>query len=810
MQYRILGPLEVVDEHGRPVPGLGPPKQRALLTLLVLHAGSVLPTDRIVEALWSGRPPRTAAHSVQVYVSDLRRGLGGGAAGGDGDTIETRGAGYLLRAEPDQVDARRFERLVADGGRALRAGNPGDAVRDLAEGLSLWRGPALADVAGEEFAQEHIRELNGRRVDALEGLADARLATGDDEDVLPLLVDAIGVDPMRERLRGLLMVALYRAGRHPEALRSFQRFADLLADELGIDPSPELRHLQERILLHDPALSPRRREEPDPATVVRNPYKGLRPFAEDDAEDFFGRANLIERLLDELRLGARLLTLVGPSGSGKSSVVAAGVLPRLRAGAVAGSEAWQLVPLVPDEEAVAVLEDLREAQDVAPATLVVVDQLEELFVHLDSTLAARFLRELTALVTDPGGRVRALTTLRADFYDRPLEHRGFADAFLAGVVTVLPLSAADLEQAVVGPVSRVGSEIEPGLVAELVAEAVDRPGALPLLQYVLTEVFDRCRGSVLSSAAYHEIDGLRGALRRRAEGLFTSLDADRQEVAIQVFLRLVRVGPGERDSRRRVPVSELIGTGLDTVALSDVLEQFARHRLLSLDRDAATAEPTVELAHEALLWEWHRYAGWVETHRAALADRDALLRAVEEWESSGRHPDYLLRGQRLARFTAWSAGARLRLSSREHAMLDASEELDRGESARAEAQRASSQRQRRDRRRLVGLSVAVALLGTAAGAAVATRGDPGPPRAGLLFHDAGTEVDQQCGPASTARCPTSTWRRRSAPRACAALRASSIGCCPPTSTSSSSTRSRPRWTRLPAGTPTSGSSPWTR
>ena len=189
---------------------------------------------------------------MQVYVSELRRCL----TDLGGDPIETRGGGYLLRADPEQVDSRHFARLVGDGQQLLRTDRPAEAATAFEEGLALWRGPVLVNVAAEDFAQEHIQELDGLRVDAMECLADARLTTGDGAAALPVLVAAISADPLRERLRALLMLALYRSGRHPEALRSYQRFRALLADELGIDPSPDLRRLHERILLHDPGLLP--------------------------------------------------------------------------------------------------------------------------------------------------------------------------------------------------------------------------------------------------------------------------------------------------------------------------------------------------------------------------------------------------------------------------------------------------------------------------------------------------------------------------------------------------------------------------
>ena len=276
-----------------------------------------------------------------------------------------------------------------------------------------------------------------------------------------------------------------------------------------------------------------------------------------------------------------------------------------------------------------------------------------------------------------------------------------------------------------------------------------------------------------------------------------------------MLLRLVRVVPGERDSRRRVPISDLSGTDLDPVALSEVLEQLARHRLISLDRDAATAEGTVELAHEALLWEWDRYAGWVERHRAALGERDALLRAVEEWESSGKDADFLLKGRRLEKFATWSAQAGLRMTAREEELLAASLALERSEAAqRTEQERAVRRQQRRSRRRVIALAVAVVLLGTAAGAAVLmTR--PGPPTrhaSGCCSATPGPRWTRAFAQPSTMRWPPTTSLRWSGSPSQTRRCPRSVVCPPSRSTSSSSAPSRPTSTRSPDDIPGSGTS----
>ncbi len=238
-----------------------------------------------------------------------------------------------------------------------------------------------------------------------------------------------------------------------------------------------------------------------------------------------------------------------------------------------------------------------------------------------------------------------------------------------------------------------------------------RPGSLPLLQYALTELFEGRTEPTLTLAGYAALGGLRGVLSRRAEATFLALGSDEQRIATQVFLRLVRLGRGTADSRRRLLLSELTDLGIDAVALSSVLTSFGRHRLLTFDRDELSGAATVELAHEALLTEWERLAGWIDRHRAALRRRDALLSAVDEWELSDRDPEYLLAGGRLAEFAQWSREGSLQLTTREREFLEAGLERQRSaeavDAARVEAHRRLA---RSARVRLVALGAAVVAL----------------------------------------------------------------------------------------------------
>jgi DNA-binding SARP family transcriptional activator len=259
MEFRLLGPLEVV-EHDR-VLAVGGGKQRALLAVLLLHANEVVSNDRLLDDLWGSSPPATAAKSIHVYVSRLRKELGEAR-------VITRAPGYLLRVDRSELDVARFEQLVGEA----RVAEPERAARKLREALSLWRGPALADLAYEAFAQAEIARLEESRLDALEQRVEADLAAGRHAQVVGELDALVAEHPMRERLWMQLMLALYRSSRQAEALEAYRRARRVLDEELGLEPSAELKQLEQAVLQHDPGLDvapappPRARAAP-PLTV---------------------------------------------------------------------------------------------------------------------------------------------------------------------------------------------------------------------------------------------------------------------------------------------------------------------------------------------------------------------------------------------------------------------------------------------------------------------------------------------------------------------------------------------------------------
>ena len=395
---------------------------------------------------------------------------------------------------------------------------------------------------------------------------------------------------------------------------------------------------------------------------IENPYKGLRSFAAADAADFFGRERLVERLI--ARLGepgtrGRFVAVVGPSGSGKSSVVRAGLVPALAAGAMPMSQDWFRVEMTPAPhpfeeleaaltrvaiEAPASMLDIvlapggigraveRALPDGRDQLLVVIDQFEELFTQVDEDTASRFIDELVALVTAPRSRARVVVTLRADFYDRPLRHRGLGELLRDGTEVITPMSIEELEAAITGPAAKVGITVDPLVVAEMVGEIVDRPGALPLMQYTLTELFDARVDGTITIGAYRAGGGVSRTLAKRADSLLSALGPEAEDIVRHVFLRLVAIDDDitSAPTRRRTLVSEL-GELDHAGRVQRVLDMYGRHRLLSFDRDPVTRGPTVEISHEALLTEWTRLREWIEAAGDDLRAQRHLAVEMNAW-----------------------------------------------------------------------------------------------------------------------------------------------------------------------------------
>jgi WD40 repeat protein/DNA-binding SARP family transcriptional activator/uncharacterized protein YbaA (DUF1428 family) len=435
--------------------------------------------------------------------------------------------------------------------------------------------------------------------------------------------------------------------------------------------------------------------EDDVDDPVVCPFKGLASFDAVDAAYFFGRERLVAELVARL-VGAPLLAVVGPSGSGKSSVLRAGLLPALAAGVLPGSEHWAQLLIRPGEH---------PRRELARATgeldggrfVVAVDQFEETFTTCaDEHERVAFIGELASLARRSSGQGVVVLAIRADYYGRCAAYPALSELLAADHVLVGPMRRDELRRAVEGPARRVGLRVEPALTEALLADVEDEPGALPLLSTALLELWQQRDGRHLRHAAYEHTGGVRGAVARLAEDAYARLEPARRRVARDLVMRLVGLGADGTVERRRVPADAFTGTDVQ-----GVLALFTDRRLLTVGAG------TVEIAHEALLREWPRLVDWIDESRAGLRLHRALAGAAAEWRRLQRDDGALYRGTRLTETLEWSDAKSPSLTELEREFLTASE--------------TASDRERITRRRRLRLTgAAVAVLAAAVVAIVLT------------------------------------------------------------------------------------------
>jgi len=437
-----------------------------------------------------------------------------------------------------------------------------------------------------------------------------------------------------------------------------------------------------------------------PEQEPRNPYKGLRAFTVSDAGDFFGRDRLVDELVKDIAgmLAAeqpapnneRLLTIIGPSGSGKSSIVMAGLLPKLQHGALPGSETWvYLEPMVPGKHPIEALsltlkphfpdtsfktlrEDLEDdatrglhllamqlvKQRISKVVLLV-DQFEELFTQTESEdERQRFIDLLLTAITEPRGSLLVLLTLRADFYDRPMHYPALQEQIQAHLRLVPPMEVQDLRATIEQPAALPDVQLtfEGNLVGDLLFEIQGQVGALPLLQFTLDQLFQRRSGHRLTLQAYRDIGGVKGALSQHAEQTYAVLPSEEhRRLARAEFVRLIDPGASEQDTtRRRATLSEFtLVDATQTRLLRETIDAFIAARLLTTNEVSGTT--TIEVSHEALIREWKHLAEWMREARQDIPLQQALSEDVVEWERRGKPRDRLYRGSQLKEARAWAS-----------------------------------------------------------------------------------------------------------------------------------------------------------
>lgn len=472
------------------------------------------------------------------------------------------------------------------------------------------------------------------------------------------------------------------------------------------------------------------------ASDVPNPYRGLAPFDEPDADRFFGRAGALDELTRRLT-DDPLVLLVGPSGSGKSSLLHAGLVARLR------TDSDVLVGrLVPGDDPAGALSDalaaLGRADDIDPATrlaagdalpdlalritdgrplVLVVDQLEELFAACAPEVAESFMALLADVIVADVPELRVVAALRADFYDRPLASPQLGPHVGRATMTLPPMTAPDLHAAIGGPAASVGIDVDDAVVAQLVAEAADHPGSLPLLQFALTLMWDHAAAGPAPHRIrvddHEAVGGLAGAVAAAAERVHDGLDDAARDGLRRLWGRLVHVA--DDVSGRRERRGALIALpGVD----DDLIDVLTAARLLTVDHDPATRHPTVEPAHDAVLTAWPRLQDWIASDRRELAVADRVRRDARDWDRGGRDSSDLYRGRRLDDAVAIGAHDSVALSDLEDAFLASSVAARVARQREAEARAAAEQHAgRRQRSTRVALVVTVVLLLVAAATA---------------------------------------------------------------------------------------------
>ncbi|WJV51001.1 nSTAND1 domain-containing NTPase [Streptomyces flavofungini] len=370
----------------------------------------------------------------------------------------------------------------------------------------------------------------------------------------------------------------------------------------------------------------------------QSPYRGLTRYEPGDEGLFFGRERLTEDLVRRVR-ESRFTVVLGPSGSGKSSLLRAGLIPRLRRVDDAAERPAALRILTPGQHPLRTHTSVLTPAEGDGDTWLIVDQFEEVFTLCrDPQERAAFVDGLLA-ARSPGTRLRVVLGVRADFYGRCAEHRPLADVLSEASLLVTAMSAAELREAVVKPAQVSGLIVERELTARLVREAGSEPGALPLLSHALRETWRRRRGRTLTLQGYEDTGGVHGAIARTAEDVHARLSDGRKELARLILLRLIAPGEGAQDTRRPIPRAELDFGDRDEV--DAVVDLLARARLITLDDD------TVDLAHEALITSWPRLGAWVDAHRDRLRAHRHLTEAARTWEELAHDPGALYRGARL-------------------------------------------------------------------------------------------------------------------------------------------------------------------
>ncbi len=706
LQIYTLGGVRILRD-GQPLAGFGTRKAEALLVYLAC-TWRPHPREALADLLWDERSQSQAMGNLRVVLNRLRQQLG------DYLIITRDVVGFKPTAsiELDVADLEGSLRSDQEAGgiqSETSASLVGQAIMQLYRGEFLDGFTVFECRQFEDWVTQERERLHYLVIDRLNALVAYELENGNYTPGLEHAARLLSLDPLMETAHQQMMLLLAYSGQRAGALDQYEACRKIMAAELQVEPSLEITELYESI--RDGTLETGKwvipspvKEQPAPGSC---PYKGLQFFDEGDAPLFFGREALVDRLLERLPPPdgdgssssnqdpwRRFLAVIGASGSGKSSVVRAGMVPIIR-----HSRDLDIQMITPTAHPLEAISQLSGPLSVAGvddgSCLLVVDQFEELFSLCREEVERKaFIDHLLSLVgSDRQPSVILVIVLRADFYAACAPYESLREALAQRQEYIGPMSAAELRLAIEEP-ARLGKwELEAGLVDLFLRDIgvgiegqEPEPGALPLLSHALMETWLRRQGRTMTLAGYADAGGVRGAVARTAESVYAQLSTKEQSLARNIFLRLTELGEGTQETRRRATLAELVPPPELAILSPSAAAQTVLKILVDARLVTTTAE-SVEVAHEALIREWGRLQDWLNEDREGLHLHRRLTEAALEWERLQHDPDTLYRGARLAQALEWESAHRSALNALEKEFLQLSQAESEREAAEREAQR---------------------------------------------------------------------------------------------------------------------------
>lgn len=731
LQARLFGQFDLrVD--GKPVT-IPSRAGQSLFAFLILTAGTSHRREKLAGTFWSETSDENARRNLRQELWRIRKAI----------STQSPSSPQYLVADDITVAFNPQAEYWLDTEQLKPSPHHDDSAGDLMSQLSLYRGELLPGFYDDWVVLER-EHLHARFEQQMQKLVERLIQEEHWNAVVEWSERWIALGQSPEPAYRALMLAYSVRGNMSQVAGIYKRCTVALEKELGVEPSEQTRQMYQqlargeklvRVDLTPTLLSPnpvpaheagRNAETPAPGEP---PFKGLQYFDVTDAQLFFGRELLTAKLLERLQKNRFLLTVIGASGSGKSSIVRAGLIPALQnalhspdgnlhSGELVNRRVHIITPtahplealalsLTRDVESVtasATLTDdlsrdprslqlyLQRLGEPSPGTghdaraLLVVDQFEELFTLCRDPFEREAFLDNLLLAMRQKSLLTVVLALRADFYAHLSQYPELRDAVAEHQEYIGPMTADELRRAIEEPAARDGWEFEPGLV-DLILRDVGNPsgapesGALPLLSHALLETWKRRRGRLMTLKGYADAGGVRGAIAQTAEKVYQALAPEQQVIARNIFLRLTELGEGTEDTRRRARTGELVARGQEEAQVRAVLDLLAKARLITLNQD------TAEVAHEALIREWETLRDWLAQDRDSLRLHRHLTQAAQDWQLLEHDPGTLYRGARLAQAVEWASVQQEQMNDWEHAFLDASLEQAQRDERELEAQR---------------------------------------------------------------------------------------------------------------------------